>query len=365
MASDSRQKSDSSKKRPSSRRKDTAHRAERAPLDFSERTSLRKTKSERATLRGSSSASDTAKHRGVATRDDAAEKKMDRRPSRSPRLEGHLSEKQRLSSLKRDERVRRTRERLIRRIVFGVLLVATLVLLVWGAITLVRGPVFYATDIVIDGNSVVSSSVIKKIAAIAPDSSVLTLDRKSIERRIADDPWIASAEIDNKLPHTVSITVLERKPTAVVAFPSGQRWLIDDEGVWLGKVNEDGKGTTSVFDSRYDTRFDATNISIIKDMPTTSAKEGQKTVSPEVANSMRIVAGLSEELLSQVDRISCPSVTKTEIFTKKGIEIAIGDAGNIALKDRIARSILKAQAGNVVLINVRSVDAPTWRGLKK
>jgi len=339
------------------------------PQDFAERTSLRKTKPEpepkRSSLRGSSSAFDTAEQFDRSTRDSAAKKRTKQRPSRSSRLEEHLSKKQRLSSVKRDKRSQRMRERLVRRIVFGMLLVAMLVLLVWGSVTLVRGPVFFATDIVVDGNSAVTSSVIKEIAAIAPDSSVLTLDRKSIERKITDDPWIASVEIRKKLPHTVSITVLERKPTAMVAFPSGQRWVIDDEGIWLGKVNGDGKGTTSVSDSRYDTRFATANLSIIKDMPTTSAKEGQKTSSPEIANSMKVVAGLSKELLSQVDRISCPSVTKTEIFTKKGIEIAIGDASEITLKDRIARSILRAQAGNVVLINVRSVDAPTWRGLKK
>ena len=260
MASDSRQKSDSSKKLPSSRRKDAAHRADRASLDFAERTSLRKTKPERSSLRGASSAFDAMKHHDTATRDAAAKKRAARRPSRSQRLEGHLSEKKRLSSVKRDERVRRTRERLIRRIVFGVLSVAMLVLLVWGSATLVRGPVFYPTDIVVDGNSTVTSAVIERIAAIAPDGSILTLDKKSIERRVTDDPWIASAEVHKKLPHTVSITVVERKPTAVVAFPSGQRWLIDDAGIWLGKVSGDGKGTTSVLDSRYDTRFDVANI---------------------------------------------------------------------------------------------------------
>lgn len=349
MASDSRQKSDSSKNRSNSRQKSAEHRVDRAPLDFAERTSLRKMKSPAGPSRIS---------------DADGQRKTKRQPSRSPRLEGHLTKKQRLSSLKRDERLQRKTERLIRRFVFGVLFIVLLVLLVWGAAVLVRGPVFYATDIVVKNNSAVESSTIKKIAAIAQRSSVLTLDKKSIERKITDDPWIVSAEIRKKLPHTVLITVVERKPAAVVVFPSAQRWLIDDEGVWLGKVSGEGKGTTSGLDTRYDTQFDAANLGIIKDMPVTTAKEGKKTSSPEIANAMRIVAGLSDELFSQVERISCPSVTKTEIFTKIGIEIAIGDASNIALKDRIARSILKAQAGNVVLINVRSVDAPTWRGLK-
>jgi cell division protein FtsQ len=50
------------------------------------------------------------------------------------------------------------------------------------------------------------------------------------------------------------------------------------------------------------------------------------------------------------------------LVLKNDIQVFFGPAEEVAKKDLIARSILKREK-NIVYINVRITDRPTWRGL--
>jgi len=83
-----------------------------------------------------------------------------------------------------------------------------------------------------------------------------------------------------------------------------------------------------------------------------------------VTNALAVLRGLSPELKAQVKAISAPSVDKTALVLNDGVQVFIGSATEMARKDLITRGIL-AREKNIVYINVRVVDRPTWRGLEQ
>jgi len=122
-------------------------------------------------------------------------------------------------------------------------------------------------------------------------------------------------------------------------------WMVSSDGFWLGRGRGEGSRLLSV-----------TGVEGLK------AKAGTKINSPEVLNAVAVIDGLSSKLKKKITSVSAPSVDETSLRTKDDIEIFVGEATEMAEKDRIVRSILSEHDG-VVYINVRVTDRPTWRGL--
>lgn len=280
--------------------------------------------------------------------------------------ERNRGEKQRLSEIKRQERQRRQRERFLRRILGISLLLLVIGGLIVGGILLVNSSTFDVTSITVSGNTHVTADDVKSLAGVSSSSSLLLLDKDKVVSRLRVQPWIQDAKLEKRLPHTLAIRVIERTPKAVVVLPGAQnKWLVSNDNVWLGKLDVDEASTQAKTDMFGAVVFNAKPLIHIIDVPLSHPRDGKKASTPEVTNSIKILNGLSAELRSITARVSAPSVAKTKIFTQSGIEIAIGSSEDIKTKDRIARSILTSQKGKVVLINVRSIDAPTWRGLSE
>ena len=87
-----------------------------------------------------------------------------------------------------------------------------------------------------------------------------------------------------------------------------------------------------------------------------------RTTSPELLNALAVLGGLSAELRSKVRTVSAPTVDRTALILPGGVQVFFGSAEEVAKKDSIARAIL-AENKNVVYVNVRVVDRPTWRGV--
>jgi cell division protein FtsQ len=124
-------------------------------------------------------------------------------------------------------------------------------------------------------------------------------------------------------------------------------WLIDASGVILEQHTPDATLT----------------VTVVRDVEGLDPIPGRKTLSEPLLNAIDVLEGLSPELRSMVRAISAPSIDKTSLITHEDIEIFIGSVDDLDKKDRVARQILEEQAGDVVYINVRTVDRPTWRGL--
>src|SRR5580765_2227969 len=122
---------------------------------------------------------------------------------------------------------RRDRLRKVAAIVF-----VTVVVLGAAAVTLTRSPFFAARTIDVRGASHVPRSEVLRIAAVAHDTNVFTLDAGAAERRLERDPWITDATVTKDLPSTLVIDIHERIAVAV-AESDGVLRLVADDGAFL------------------------------------------------------------------------------------------------------------------------------------
>jgi cell division protein FtsQ len=221
------------------------------------------------------------------------------------------------------------------------------VLAIVGLLRLRHAPTFAVRELKVTGTSEVTTETVRSLAAIPPGATLLDADREAIATRVERNPWVASASVSRDFPHTLVIRVIERRPGAWVTLPKRPPWLVSTDGVWL----------------RVRSKAETLPLPVVTDVEGVTPTVGKATGSKEISNALAVLDQLSPKLLSLVKYASAPSVEKTALVTKDGVQIFIGPATEMKKKDAVVRAILAQQKGKLVYINVRTPDRPTWRGL--
>ncbi|WP_420634128.1 cell division protein FtsQ/DivIB [Candidatus Palauibacter sp.] len=127
---------------------------------------------------------------------------------------------------------------------------------VWVPRLLATLPAFYIADVHVVGTNYVQPEDIRRIVAVAPDASVWD-DRGLWEERARTHPMVREATARRQGFHTLEITVVEKRPIALVATPelrpvSGDGYLLPldpssgplDLPIVRGPVETDGNLVT-------------------------------------------------------------------------------------------------------------------------
>jgi hypothetical protein len=125
-------------------------------------------------------------------------------------------------------------------------------------------------------------------------------------------------------------------------------------------VVSDPRNTYTPFTVSGDTAFP-----LIEETGALTPQAGKKVQGSILRNSLVILNGLDSGLLRTIESVKAPDIVRTTLYTNDGIELDIGSAKNIQEKNQIILEVLKEQEGKVVLINVRTIEKPTWRGLSR
>ena len=266
-----------------------------------------------------------------------------RRTSRTPKTAG-----QRFSENKKQDRQKRARSIRARRFALGIVLVALVAGAVWGYEQLRHASVFEITAVKVLGASRVPESEVESLTTLGPGATLLDTDRDAVASRIMGNPWVAQAVIERDFPHTLVVRVTERKPAATAAGPDGRVWLISSDGHWIVPRS---KGAS-------DTLVPISAVENLKPV------QGAPVGAPEITNALKVLAGISPKLRAQVVKVVSPSVDKTALITKSGVQVFMGEATDLTKKDAVVRKILAQTKGKIVYINVRTPDRPTWRGIE-
>lgn len=127
---------------------------------------------------------------------------------------------------------RRRLRRLIALVVASALLAAA-----WGV---TRSPLLDVDHVAVVGSVRTDAEAVVAAAAIERGTALLDVDLEAAAARVATLPWIRTAQVDRSWRGTITVTITERAPVAVVVGPDGGRWLVDAEGAVLAP---DGGGT--------------------------------------------------------------------------------------------------------------------------
>ena len=92
--------------------------------------------------------------------------------------------------------------------------------------------IFDARRIAVTGNRQLSIARVLQIGGVGERTNVMWFSPGWVERRLTADPWILAAHVSRTLPATISISVTERVPVAVLE--GGRSYFIAGDGPVLG-----------------------------------------------------------------------------------------------------------------------------------
>jgi cell division protein FtsQ len=181
--------------------------------------------------------------------------------------------------------------------------------------------------------SVVSSSGIERGAPM------LQVDQAGAGRRIEALPWVSRAEVRRSWPKRVSITVVERHPSAVSRTDSGNWALID--------------GTGRVLDWLASAPPELLLLEGVGPVPQPgSALEG-------AAGPLRVVAALTPPLASRATAVVAVQGGDVEVKLNPRGTVRLGTPDNLPAKVRAAETVLaQVDVHNLDALDVRLPSSP-------
>jgi cell division protein FtsQ len=240
--------------------------------------------------------------------------------------------------LAREAKLARTRGRArFKSLGIAVSVAAVVFALVW----LYRSDTFQVTQVDVVGTARLSREAVISLAAIPKDATLLNLSVDRIVARVKSSPWVAEASLARRFPHTVVITVAERKPFAAVAV-GRVAYLIDKSAVVLAAQ----PATT-------------TDLPLIQDAPLpTRPLPSQRLEGREFINAIDVLLALPDSLRSQVQLVHARTIDDLRLITRGGLEIVFGRAEQLDKKRFVVEKLIGANPKKIIYIDVRTPDSP-------
>lgn len=208
--------------------------------------------------------------------------------------------------------LRRRRSRRSRTI--AVLVVALLVLLAAVGAWLVGFSSLLTTEqVVVRGQRELTERQVQEAAAVPAGVPLARVDLDAVARRASTLPQVASAGATRDWPHTVVVTVTERRPVLAVQQPEGYV-LIDNQGVAFQTRPSAPAGVLQA-------NADPTATSLLTDLAA-------------------VAAALPDGLHKKVDRIAAISADDIVLTMDGGVPVRWGDASDSTLKGQVVAALL-------------------------
>jgi cell division protein FtsQ len=218
--------------------------------------------------------------------------------------------------------------------------------------------VWKISAIEVSGAKIVSREHLAGLAKPLIGENIFIGDYSGLDKALRAVAQIKDYGLLRRLPSTVVIRVVERKPFAVVNI-SGSSIVIDDEGVFL-KV-EGGKS--------FKADYSHVSVSDISSLPVIRGIDLRRTsgarLSDDAARSIRISIGeLSRFLPPSNLQLEMKDMDDMNLLVEDVLRVRFGDTESIAEKIRVLEAILPRIVGSwsdVDYIDIRAMDLPVIR----
>lgn len=249
------------------------------------------------------------------------------------------------------------------------------------AVVIANSSLLAATEVRVMGSDHMDQATAEALVDVPDGTTLLNVDEDAILEQLQASPWIKDIEIERAWPHTLVITPVERKMSAIAYVTADEvAWAIGDDGTWIApvtllaavdaegnevEVGEDGsvpEGATllSGQDAALRVAQDAGCL-LLTDVPSdVSPKSGESVNSKVVLAGLEYANGFSPEFVAQIKSMSVASVEAISANLLSGVEVSLGAPDNIVEKERVVTKLLAEQTG-VTYINVREPGAYTFR----
>lgn len=156
-------------------------------------------------------------------------------------------------------------------------------LALWGASAILQSGLLKVREIVVVGNTRLSSGAVESLVSGLTNEDILRADLEVYRQRLLDSPWVADVRLSRVLPATIRIAVVERTPIAVARL---------DQQLYL--VGEDG----SIIDD-YGPEYREFDLPVVDGLVSTTAATGDRPAA--TADRAHLTAELLRALGSRPD----------------------------------------------------------------
>lgn len=188
---------------------------------------------------------------------------------------------------------------------------------------------FVVTQITVLGAKRVPADQVAAVANSAINQPLIRVKLKDIQTSVEQIAEVETASVERGWPHTVLVTIKERKPIAV-AMSHGRYVLVDNRGFAAGPKLSDRPKGYKVIDGVASTPGMASAVAILQEVPKTW----------------------------KIDWIGVRSQDSVVVHLSNGADITFGSGENAKQKVRVAQALL---ANKYKVIDVSAPDAPTVR----
>jgi cell division protein FtsQ len=229
-----------------------------------------------------------------------------------------------VNRIQTDPRIRRRRDDVARgrkRKALTVLgSVAGVALLVWAAFW---SPLLSVRDVKLTGAQHTTADQVATAAGLGSDDNLLLLSADEVVAAARTLPWVADAEVERRLPGTVKVKVVERKPALVVALGIAARWTIDARGHVLATGQAEP------------------GLPVVSGIEVGDIKPGIKLDAPVMQEVLKAWRSLPNKLAADVQAMFAPTLERISFTLVDGTQIRYGAAERLAAKNEVLLALRK------------------------
>ena len=249
-----------------------------------------------------------------------------------------------MSRIQTDPRIRRRRNDVARgrkrKLITVVVSIAAVALLVWAAFW---SPLLSVRDVKLTGARHTTPQEVAAAAGLGPDDNLLLLSADDVVAAARTLPWVADAEVERRLPGTVKVKVVERKPALVVSLGSSAHWTIDAHGNVLATGQAEP------------------GLPIVGGVDVGDIKPGVKLDAPVIGEVLAVWRSLPKKLAGEVQAIFATSLERISFTLTDGTQVRYGAAERLDAKNEVLLALRKqlAEEGSVTsYVDVRVPTSP-------
>jgi hypothetical protein len=199
----------------------------------------------------------------------------------------------------------------------------------------------------IEGNRIVTNESLLRLAAVPLQKRLEEIDLAAIQKRVRQNPYIASASVHRDFPDRVLIRVEERVPVAAIA---GEKLLyVDAKGLILSGVQSE-----FVFDLPV-----ITGAAAVQD-----CRPGKRIVHPTLQEALRVVLvsqEISSTLYRRISEIHLQANGELLLYTAEfGIPVSFGRGfivEKLTLLESFWTTVVSSRGGqSLIALDVRFAD---------
>jgi cell division protein FtsQ len=183
---------------------------------------------------------------------------------------------------------------------------------------------------------------IAAVAELDHDDNVLTLSPDTIESAAESLPWVKSARVQRRLPGTIRVELVERRPAMILTAPNGE-WTIDPHG----RVLAEGSAYS--------------RLPTIASASPATFSPGDKVAAPQLRAVLAAAGVMPGGLRKRVEAAFAPTPQRISFSLRNGMSIRFGSANRAEDKIKVVTAILdrvSATGEMPAYIDVRVPESP-------